>query len=110
VTTLLQGEWAETTDPAGAIAALRRLLTVTAAAFEERAQLRQALETRVVIEQAKGILAERLRLSLDEAFVVLRTAARSSRVRIQELARRVIDETDTPPEVIRAVGTRTREI
>jgi AmiR/NasT family two-component response regulator len=108
VTTLSQGEWAETADPAGAIAALNRLLAVTAAAFEERAQLRHALETRVVIEQAKGILAERLGLSLDDAFAVLRTAARSSRVRIHELARTVVEEPGTPREVIRALGSRRR--
>src|SRR4051812_39480908 len=39
--------------------AIRRLLAVTGASFERRAQLERALETRIAVEQAKGILAER---------------------------------------------------
>ncbi len=49
-------------------------------------QLVTALETRVVIEQAKGILAERYRLDLDEAFQLLRFAARSDRSDLRTLA------------------------
>jgi RNA polymerase sigma-70 factor, ECF subfamily len=39
-------------------------------------QLQDALNSRVLVEQAKGILAERLRLTPDEAFVLLRRYAR----------------------------------
>jgi AmiR/NasT family two-component response regulator len=81
-------------------AALRRLLTVTGASFEQRAQLQRALETRIVVEQAKGVLAERLRLTIDEAFAVLRGAARSNQIRVHDLARRVLDEAQTPPEIV----------
>src|SRR4051812_22329004 len=42
-------------------------------------QLQTALDTRIVIEQAKGILAERFHLPVDDAFLLLRYAARSSR-------------------------------
>ncbi len=63
------------------------------------AQLERALESRVVIEQAKGILAERYELGIDDAFVLLRRAARSSRVRLRELAERVVGERATPPEI-----------
>jgi AmiR/NasT family two-component response regulator len=58
-----------------------------------------ALETSVVIEQAKGILAERLAVSIDEAFVLLRRAASSNRSRIHELAARVVSSESTPAEV-----------
>jgi ANTAR domain-containing protein len=57
---------------------------------QENAQLRQALSSRVAIEQAKGILAERHQLELDEAFELLRRTARSNRVRIHALAGAVI--------------------
>ncbi len=43
------------------------------------AQLQTALETRIVVEQSKGILAERFKLSVDDSFLLLRYAARSSR-------------------------------
>lgn len=52
-------------------------------------QLQLALNSRVIIEQAKGILAERLRISLDDAFEVLRGAARSNNRLLSELARDV---------------------
>jgi hypothetical protein len=39
--------------------AIERLLAVTEASYERRAQLQRALESRVVIVQAKGVIAER---------------------------------------------------
>jgi hypothetical protein len=58
-------------------------------ALERVEQLETALDSRVVIEQAKGILAERYQVSVDSAFALLRYAARSSRTPIHELALRV---------------------
>ncbi len=52
-------------------------------------QLQQAVTSRVVIEQAKGVLAERLQVSPDEAFEVLRSAARSRNRLLSDLARDV---------------------
>ncbi|MFC3453523.1 ANTAR domain-containing protein [Amycolatopsis speibonae] len=40
--------------------------------------LQTALNNRVIIEQAKGVLAERLRISVEDAFGVLRAHARSN--------------------------------
>jgi AmiR/NasT family two-component response regulator len=63
------------------------------------AQLTRALESRVVIEQAKGMLAERYSLQIEVAFELLRRSARSNRVQIHELAARVVNEPATPSEV-----------
>jgi GAF domain-containing protein len=54
-------------------------------------QLQTALNSRVLIEQAKGVLAERLGLDMDQAFVQLRTMARSSNRHLSDTARTVID-------------------
>jgi GAF domain-containing protein len=54
-------------------------------------QLQTALNSRVLIEQAKGVLAERLSLDMDQAFVQLRSMARSHNRHLSETARAVID-------------------
>jgi hypothetical protein len=56
-------------------------------------QLQSALESRILVEQAKGVLAERWSMDVDEAFVILRGQARTRRVRLTELARAVLDHT-----------------
>lgn len=71
--------------------------------FERNAQLEQALESRIVIEQAKGVLAERLALSPDAAFELLRRGARNHRLRIHALAAQVVAERETPPEIAELV-------
>jgi len=54
-------------------------------------QLQRALDTRVVIEQAKGILAERHGEPLSTAFERLRRHARSNSRTVREVAAQVID-------------------
>jgi GAF domain-containing protein len=56
-------------------------------------QLQAALHSRVIIEQAKGILAERGHIGPDQAFIRLRDHSRRSRRRLSELARAVVDGT-----------------
>jgi AmiR/NasT family two-component response regulator len=74
----------------------------------ENSQLRIALESRIVIEQAKGILRERLGLEIDDAFALLRDAARSSRSNLHELAARVVTDPTTPGAVAAALGRQAR--
>ena len=52
-------------------------------------QLQTALSTRVIIEQAKGVLAERGAIDMDQAFTALRTHARQTQRRLADLARAV---------------------
>jgi GAF domain-containing protein len=54
-------------------------------------QLQSALNSRVVIEQAKGKLAERLGLEMSEAFIMLRDHARSRNRRLSEVARAFVE-------------------
>jgi GAF domain-containing protein len=53
------------------------------------AQLSQALTSRVVIEQAKGVLSERWSTTMDDAFDRLRRYARVHNEHLSEVARRV---------------------
>jgi GAF domain-containing protein len=60
-------------------------------------QLQQALDQRVVIEQAKGILMERHGIEAQIAFERLRRRARSRQERVVDLARKVVDGEPLPP-------------
>ena len=85
-----------------ASAAIGRLLAVTQATYERRAQLEHALQSRVAIEQAKGIIAERYGLGLDDAFEHIRRAARAHRMKLRDLVGAIRPGEETPPE-LRAV-------
>ena len=60
------------------------------------AQLEHALATRVRVEQAIGIVSERKRVPVRQAFELLRTAARAEGTRLAELAARVVDSAVNP--------------
>jgi hypothetical protein len=69
------------------------------------AQLQEALDNRLVIEQAKGILAGELGCSLDHAFDLLRRHARRNRVTVRSVAHAVVElglrpSTSHPPEEV----------
>ena len=55
--------------------------------------LSRALNDRLVIEQAKGVLAERTGCDLERAFSTLRNHARNHNLRLVDVARRIIDGT-----------------
>jgi GAF domain-containing protein len=73
------------------IAILQHRATLEAQVINE--QLNHALTSRIVIEQAKGVIAEREGLSMEQAFSTLRTHARNHNLRLVDVARDVIDGT-----------------
>lgn len=70
-------------------------------------QLQTALNTRLIIEQAKGVLAERGSIDMDRAFNLLRAHARSTNRRLAELARDVVDGADTT-DILRPKEAKSR--
>jgi GAF domain-containing protein len=57
------------------------------------AQLNHALNSRIVIEQAKGVLAERAGINVEEAFSSMRNHARDHNRKLVDVAESVIDGT-----------------
>jgi transcriptional regulator with GAF, ATPase, and Fis domain len=57
-------------------------------------QLQTALNSRVLIEQAKGKLAERLNIDMEQSFSALRGYARAHNRRLSDLARAFVDGTE----------------
>jgi AmiR/NasT family two-component response regulator len=55
-------------------------------------QLQIALNSRLVIEQAKGILAERRHISLTQAFALMRAYARNHNQLFSHVARAIINQ------------------
>jgi GAF domain-containing protein len=63
-------------------------------------QLQAALSSRVVIEQAKGVLAERAQITLDDAFARLRAYARDNNRLLGEVAAELIDGRLAPAALV----------
>jgi len=70
-------------------------------------QLQTALNHRVIIEQAKGVLAQHGDLTMAAAFDRLRRYARTHNARLSEVARKVV-ETDLAADVLGAPATRSQ--
>ncbi|RZT86788.1 GAF domain-containing protein [Pseudonocardia sediminis] len=64
-------------------------------------QLQGALNSRVIIEQAKGRVAQHDDISPDEAFTVLRRHSREHNLRLTELCRNVVDGATDPATLSR---------
>jgi GAF domain-containing protein len=63
-------------------------------------QLQQALNTRIVVEQAKGVLAEFGRVDMGAAFEALREYSRTNRLKLSAVARQVVGRELDPGRVI----------
>jgi GAF domain-containing protein len=74
----------------------------TSAAVAPR--LRNALIARVVIEQAKGFVREKLDVSVEDAFTLLRRYARSNDDHLTDVARRLIAQPESRPELLAAMA------
>jgi ANTAR domain len=73
--------------------------------WRERAeQLQTALDSRVVIEQAKGMVRERIGLPIDSAFHLLRSAARGNGQKLHALASEVVASFATPDPIVRELA------
>ncbi|MCX4613421.1 ANTAR domain-containing protein [Streptomyces mirabilis] len=57
-------------------------------------ELQTALNSRVLIEQAKGKLSERQSIDMEQAFTALRGHARSHNRRLSDVARAFIDDSE----------------
>ena len=70
---------------------------VALAATAQASQLREALRTRDVIGQAKGILMERRKLTADQAFEVLRRTSQRLNIKLRDVAARIAGTGAEPP-------------
>lgn len=78
------------------LASAAAIVLVNASAYWQAAQLSEqlthAMQSRAVIEQAKGILMARSpHLSPDEAFDLLRKASQRENVKLRDIAQRIVD-------------------
>ncbi len=54
-------------------------------------QLQTALDTRIVVEQAKGMVAEQAKTAIDGAFELIRNYARDNNIALASVARNVVE-------------------
>ncbi|MEE1762699.1 MULTISPECIES: GAF and ANTAR domain-containing protein [unclassified Streptomyces] len=96
-------------DPAGTLIAQALADVATISLLQQRTvhrstvlneQLQTALNSRVLIEQAKGKLAERQGIDMEQAFTTLRSYARAHNRRLSDLARAFIDDSEPLPGLV----------
>jgi transcriptional regulator with GAF, ATPase, and Fis domain len=98
-----------TLDPTDAAAAQALTDVATISILQQRTadsaarveqQLQQALDSRVVIEQAKGFIAHTLDVDMDTAFRVLRSHARSHQQLLADTARAIVQREVPVPSTV----------
>ena len=95
-------------DPNTETSTIDELRDELAEARQLARDLQRALDSRAVIEQAKGVLRERFGWSVQDAFEILRYAARTARLNIQALAAEVVNREETPRPIIVAIARNAR--
>ncbi|MDQ2826156.1 MAG: ANTAR domain-containing protein, partial [Actinomycetota bacterium] len=70
------------------------------------AQLQGALNSRITIEQAKGAVAERAGIGMDEAFARLRTYARDRNAKLTDVAEALVTKALPAAEIDVLIGRR----
>ncbi|HEX4587468.1 MAG TPA: GAF and ANTAR domain-containing protein [Mycobacterium sp.] len=68
------------------------------------AQLRTVLASRVIVEQAKGFLRERLDVTIEDAFTLLRAYAHTNGEHLTDIARRLITERHSRPALVARIA------
>jgi GAF domain-containing protein len=95
-------------DPLDVVAAQAFADVATIGILHERAlhestilteQLQTALNRRVVIEQAKGVVSFTHGVSMDDAFTLIRTYSRSHQLRLGDVAARIVDRSLRLPPI-----------
>ncbi len=79
-----------------------------ASAETTNAHLQEALESRDVIGQAKGILMARQNVSADDAFEILRQASQGSGRKLREIAVEVVKRLEPPPGPVQTASGPSR--
>ncbi|MEU2746726.1 GAF and ANTAR domain-containing protein [Streptomyces collinus] len=96
-------------DPAGTLVAQALADVATISLLQQRSahrstvlneQLQTALNSRVLIEQAKGKLAERQNTDMERAFTALRGYARAHNRRLSDVACAFIDDSEPLPGLV----------
>jgi transcriptional regulator with GAF, ATPase, and Fis domain len=67
-------------------------------------KLRKALTSRIVVEQAKGYLSERLDISMEDAFRLLRHYARTHADHLTDVSRRLVSDANAREHVLAALS------
>lgn len=67
-------------------------------------QLRSALTSRILVEQAKGFLRESLDVSVQDAFQLMRNYARTHREHLTDVARRLMTDRRARPALLAAIA------
>ncbi len=70
-------------------------------------QLQSALNSRILIEQAKGILAERRRIGIADAFTLMRSYARNRNRLLSQVAKAVITQDPDVADLTNIADTTT---
>ena len=85
---------------AAVLAELERLTVYADAQEQKVGQPQWALDSRIVIERAIGMLAERFNLPFTDAFELLRAGARNTRQQVRAIAEELTESRQTPPEIM----------